>query len=343
MSEEKKRLRWLDCAKGVAILLVVLGHSVTSAIRADSQIAFTIFDCVYFMHMPLFMFLSGLSYRIADKKYRDYSVKKFFIGKTKNLLLPYAVYATIVFLIFVGANMLPKIGDMMKNAGYGPISVGAWLKGLLIGDNVYCVHVWYIYVLFLFTMATFLARKYLPRIADVLLPVVAVVLLFVRWYTGQPDTEAYSNLCNWAIWFWLGTRLNMDKVKGGVGCLLFAVGVILFWVNYLGVLPFGSLPYGFWLELPIKFCIVIGLTSMIKAVCTVGNRGLEYLGTHSMEIYLFHQPFWGSCFGSVFYGVLHLPMALVICASVVLSVTVPLVIGYCLRKTKKLKVLFGLK
>ena len=134
----------------------------------------------------------------------------------------------------------------------------------------------------------------------------------------------------------------MDKVKTGVGCLLFGAGVLLFWVDYLGVLPFGSLDYGFWLHLPVKFCIVIGLTAIIKAICTAGNRCLEYLGTHSMEIYLFHQPFFGSCFGSIFYGVLHLPMALVICGSVACSVAVPLLAGYFLRKTK-LKVCFGLK
>ena len=342
MCQEKKRLRWLDCAKGVAILLVVLGHAVTSAVRKDSQIVFTIFDCVYFMHMPFFMFLSGLGYQIAEKKYRECSVKKLLVSKAKNLLLPYAVYTTLVFLVFVGANMLPKIGDMMKNAGYGPISVWQWLIGMVIGDNVYCIHVWYIYVLFLFTIGTFLARKCLPGIADGLLLVLAVVLIFVKWYTGEPDIEAYSNLCNWAIWFWLGTKFNLDKVKPAVGWLLFGVGVILFWVDYLGVLPFGSLPYGFWLHLPVKFCIVIGLTVIIKSVCTSGNRGFEYLGTHSMEIYLFHQPFFGSCFGSIFYGVLHLPMALVICGSVVCSVAVPLLAGYCLRRTK-FKVLFGLK
>ena len=59
-----ERLRWVDCCRGICIILVVYGH-VTGGLVASGVVhggsAFDQFrNWVYLFHMPAFFFLSGL-------------------------------------------------------------------------------------------------------------------------------------------------------------------------------------------------------------------------------------------------------------------------------------------
>ena len=56
------RIEWIDIAKGIGIILVILGH--TFEISRISAI--------YVFHMPLFFFLSGLVFRNTDKRFHIY-------------------------------------------------------------------------------------------------------------------------------------------------------------------------------------------------------------------------------------------------------------------------------
>lgn len=46
-----KRLDWVDIAKGIAIVLMILGHS---------SLPNTIQNWIYSFHMPFFFFISGV-------------------------------------------------------------------------------------------------------------------------------------------------------------------------------------------------------------------------------------------------------------------------------------------
>ncbi|MBP9989017.1 MAG: acyltransferase family protein, partial [Ruminococcus sp.] len=71
----KKRIDWIDMAKGYGMILVIIGHIV-----ADKGIAFRLISS---FHMPLFFVLSG--YLFSNKK----TFKEFFIKKVKSLVVPY--------------------------------------------------------------------------------------------------------------------------------------------------------------------------------------------------------------------------------------------------------------
>ena len=80
-TDNNKRLDYLDVAKGIGILLVILGHCQLGRIgRAHSLI--------YSFHMPLFFFLSGFVYK-------DYEIKIFLKKKIRGLLLPVIVFSCI--------------------------------------------------------------------------------------------------------------------------------------------------------------------------------------------------------------------------------------------------------
>ena len=77
----KKRNSIIDIAKGIGIALVILGHITDNS------------DCkqlIYMFHMPLFFFISGISFKYSYTK--DSSFKKFFRKKIKSIMIPYFIF-----------------------------------------------------------------------------------------------------------------------------------------------------------------------------------------------------------------------------------------------------------
>ena len=93
--KQKSRDHSIDVAKGIAIFLVILGHT-----------KFIGRDYIYLFHMPLFFFLSGMVY---NEKYDEKPVE-FILKKIKSLYVPYVLYNVLYILIH---NMVFQCG------GYG--------------------------------------------------------------------------------------------------------------------------------------------------------------------------------------------------------------------------------
>lgn len=49
------RTEWIDCAKGITILLVIIGHTIEGALRG----------AIFSFHMPLFFILSCITYKYS--------------------------------------------------------------------------------------------------------------------------------------------------------------------------------------------------------------------------------------------------------------------------------------
>ncbi|HKR91678.1 acyltransferase family protein, partial [Novosphingobium sp.] len=61
MEEIRKRVEWLDVARGIGIILVVMGHAERGLVNAHIATgqAWPTFDlAIYTFHMPLFMLLA---------------------------------------------------------------------------------------------------------------------------------------------------------------------------------------------------------------------------------------------------------------------------------------------
>lgn len=80
----KKRLEWIDLAKGIGIILMVIGHmpSIPSAVH----------NWIFSFHMPLFFFLSG--YMFKKKK-----VKVCFRNSIRKYLEPYFIYSVLFIIV----------------------------------------------------------------------------------------------------------------------------------------------------------------------------------------------------------------------------------------------------
>lgn len=87
---QKKRIEWIDIAKGIGMVLVMLGHAQIPYVSpfCDEISIQDVF--LYSFHIPLFMFLSGLCFSDKDIKFSEFFKKKF-----KSLIVPYIFFAIV--------------------------------------------------------------------------------------------------------------------------------------------------------------------------------------------------------------------------------------------------------
>ena len=81
-----KRIEWIDAAKVVGILLMILGHC--KYVGAVPYLCMAI----YSFHMPLFFIISGMFLK-------PLSIKEGFVKYTYAYIKPYAVLCAIMFVI----------------------------------------------------------------------------------------------------------------------------------------------------------------------------------------------------------------------------------------------------
>ncbi len=81
-----KRVNWIDLCKGIAMLMVIVGHSKLTPVF--------IFRYICDVHMPLFFILSGL---VLDP-YKYNSFRRFAFNKTCKLLIPTICLNLLYFL-----------------------------------------------------------------------------------------------------------------------------------------------------------------------------------------------------------------------------------------------------
>ena len=59
-----KRIDWIDYSKGIAILLVIFGHTISSG---GSQLEQALRGSIFSFHMPLFFILSCITFKLSTE------------------------------------------------------------------------------------------------------------------------------------------------------------------------------------------------------------------------------------------------------------------------------------
>ena len=90
------RKKWLDICKGIAIILVVMGHVNSSfsnsGILSDSFLLKYVGKFVYSFHMPLFFILSGFGFGLSKKATMTREIKK----RVCSLGIPYLIFSVLL-------------------------------------------------------------------------------------------------------------------------------------------------------------------------------------------------------------------------------------------------------
>lgn len=124
--EQKKRVEWIDVAKGLGITLVSFGH----LSNGDGQSVWLpalggLISAIYLFHMPLFYFLGGLTFS------RRGGFKAFLVRKAKTLLLPYFIFSLYFVAKPLAVILVPSLSTVFRSShDYG--SAGRQIFGVFI-------------------------------------------------------------------------------------------------------------------------------------------------------------------------------------------------------------------
>lgn len=109
--ENKRIIPEVSIAKGIGILLVVIGHCVPNI--------FHIKQFIYLFHMPLFFFLSGYCYRVESEE----KMLEYIFRKVKTLYIPFVMCNGIALLfhqlfcrigVYPEASRFTSIGQLIR-------------------------------------------------------------------------------------------------------------------------------------------------------------------------------------------------------------------------------------
>lgn len=139
---EKVRLNYIDWMKGIAIISVVMGHVILynfySVIESSNSF---LFRFIYTIHMPFFIFLSGL---VVNYKFESVSISYTkLLSKAKVLLTP---------VILIGIPYALWTGSTLYEFIISPMKYGYW----------YLITLFELYVLYysIFSFSFFSCSKY---------------------------------------------------------------------------------------------------------------------------------------------------------------------------------------
>lgn len=127
----KNRIESFDIAKGIGILLMVMGHTGLG----DG------FDkLIHTFHMPLFFFISGYFYRPEKTK----SFKEYLLHQINVLIIPYiffAIFYEILHFIYVGDFSIQYFFKSLISSNHNRIDVAGalwFLMSLFTAKIIYC-------------------------------------------------------------------------------------------------------------------------------------------------------------------------------------------------------------
>ena len=296
----KKRIAYIDVAKGIGILLVVAGHNDLALVSPYLH------RWIYSFHMPLFFFLSGYFFKPAI----PFGV--LFKKRFNTLLKPY------IFTILLIYGVSVSFGKMSFETALRRMVKSAYASGYYLD----WVQLWFIPHLFLLSFYAFLfyalfkpQKNRWPRILALTglqaLGVYAIgtfwdypISLFGKEYVlfGLPFSA--DLLLVSGFFFVLGSEIRkilkedfLKKVWVTVvsGVTLFASNVFL--VDFI---DFNGRVYPNWfvstLEALLGILFVLSLSTQVAKYTKRLSSVLQYVGNASLFILIFHVPvqaFWG--------------------------------------------------
>ena len=302
--ETKKRIDYFDLARGVGIILVILGHI--------EYIPRGLRTYIISFHMPLFFVISGMLLMINREAERD--TKQLFSKKLKNIMYPYCYFSVIDIIVYIIYFLLTG-----RDGGWQTVLMDAIQSVTLYGMTV----LWFLPALFISELLLLILIKKFSKLAPVIVAVIFLAALFLNNIL-QAQNQLYGNRAWFAVFYmvalmvvralicmffvgfgygfaWLWSRLpavspNTFTPYSSAADLLIGVNllVVLFFLSRLN--PSVDLHYCIFgnpfIFFPAAVIGSLGLIFTCKSTELIKNRKLvfplKYLGKNSLIIMLTH-------------------------------------------------------
>lgn len=272
-----KRIEWIDIAKGILIVLVVLGHSEISGVAASVINSF---------HMAAFFFLAGLTIKLNENK------NLFIVKRLKGLIMPYIVLA----FIFLGYQFMKyKIigGGYKFDLKSGLFSIFIPVSGR-ISTTVYGL--WFLPCLFLANIAVYgLEYLYRSKKQLALFSYIIGSAGCIIFYEITGVASILSILPFAVLWLLCGVKVKgkLDTIKLYSTQIVIVMGILF--IIFVGMnyrishvrFDLSSMTIGVWPLYVLNgltgafviICISMQLEKM-KILAKIGKDSLLYYGLH---------------------------------------------------------------
>lgn len=282
------RIEWIDCAKGITILLVIVGHTLGGILRG----------AIFSFHMPLFFILSCVTFRYSKDKEQ-------FVTKTErafmHLVVPAIVMYFIVTVIFIVKHYaLFTSMDYIREFTKEKILTGVFASGVsvpVLTSKIPAIGIpWFFVVLFLGrTFFDYLNLK----LSKTLLFVWCIILSAVGVCFGKTQWLPLSFDIALAIMpmFYVGTIFEKFQVENKPVYKLFIDGAIwagTLFLSYLLVYSYMELACRRYPLYPLCYITAIAGTLMVVEFSVILNRfkkivrPISYLGKNSLYMLCIH-------------------------------------------------------
>lgn len=201
-----KRIEWIDIARGIAIIFVIIGHSLGNYF--SSYFA----NLIYVFHMPIFFILSGYLYKPKNKK-------RFLKSSLFNLIIPYIGTVILAFLLFtiyklcnnpiIAPSRVSSYKQLSISALYG---IGASTDLPFIGKSIIPIGaIWFLLAFFIGTqlfniIMSFSFKKDDLVIKEAIVACCAFLGMYIQTYIYLPWSINAALLAQ--VFFFAGFILN---------------------------------------------------------------------------------------------------------------------------------------
>lgn len=140
MQAISNRIEYIDIAKGLAIVLVVMGHILQFDLTGESRNA--VFNFIYGFHMPVFMALSGFVVGISNGCVPKRGFKGTILRRIQQLAIPFFVWGLLLIPLLHHPTNFTGYKDSVINLLLSPDN-GAWFLISLCGIHIaYIIAQW---------------------------------------------------------------------------------------------------------------------------------------------------------------------------------------------------------
>lgn len=156
MKTDDKHIDWIDGAKGVAILSVILLHSLPC--QREIGWMWHIGQAV-----PVFLFITAYLISTRFNSLRTYFTWRRFAKMMKKVFIPFVIVLAIQLVCFALIDKMPSLKTIVKDGGIGPGSYYIWLylqSWILIPFMVWLVRKTPIWVSCLIVLAISIVAEY---------------------------------------------------------------------------------------------------------------------------------------------------------------------------------------
>lgn len=273
----KDRIEYIDIAKGLGIILVIIGHS-----HCPEEIR----KFIYFFHMPFFFFISGFLISRARRFH------EFLIDRIRYILVPYYLLAfiSIVFSFFISRHYGNNLD--VTNAILNVFKMGFGMKADL--ETIYNGPLWFLPCLFYVQVFGYLILKIendLTKMLIVIILSVSGILLPAASPIGLGG--ALIALSFWFIGYQVKRQNLLQKISlsdrlmhiMAALCLLLIVGLMKSIGGNISMLDVTISNYVWFLIGGTAGSIAI----LISAMAIGKSRWVEFIGANAIIIFGFHS------------------------------------------------------